>query len=229
MSREQHSIRTYRLRKGRVTRAQRRALKELLPQYQLPESPTTLDWSEIFGPQVPIGLEIGIGSGEALLELARNHLHWGWVGIEVYPPGVGKCLLRLHEQQLDNVRIALGDAIPFLEGRIPQKSLDVCYIFFPDPWPKARHHKRRLIQRPFLDLLARTLRPHGEFYLATDWPDYAEWMVATLEAHPQFENCWGATRYAPRCPDRPLTRFELRGQGQGHPVFDLHYRRIASP
>ncbi len=225
VKRSQRPVRSYALRKGRLTKGQRRALDQLLPRYGLPEGPDPLDWRAIFGRQAPLAMEIGVGGGEALRGLARRYPEWNWVGVDVYPPGIGRLLLALEAEPQPNVRVALTDAVALLAERVPQRSLDAVYIFFPDPWPKARHHKRRLIQQPFLDLLAQRMRPKGELFLATDWEEYARWMVAALEDHPAFVNAHEPGAFAPRCPDRPLTKFEGRGAEQGHEVFDLRYRR----
>jgi tRNA (guanine-N7-)-methyltransferase len=218
-------IRSFVLRKGRLTKGQERALNELLPRYRVPEGSGPVDWPALFGNAAPVALEIGFGGGEALLGLAKRHPDWNWVGVEVYPPGVGKLLLGLEAAGQSNVRVVKDDAVDFLAERVPRESLSAVYVFFPDPWTKARHNKRRLIQDPFLDLLAERLVPGGELFLATDWGDYAEWMVEVLEGHSRFVNVHGPGVFAPRCPDRPLTKFEVRGESRGHAVYDLHYRR----
>lgn len=218
-------VRSFALRTGRLTKGQRRALEELLPVYGVADHPERIDPEQLFGRRAPLGMEIGIGGGEAVMALARNHPGWDWLGLDVYAPGLGKLLLRLEEEPLPNLRMAKADAVAFLEERLPADSLDAVYIFFPDPWPKARHHKRRLIQAPFLALLASRMPPGADLFLATDWPDYAQWMVEVLEADPHFANVHGPGAWAPRCPDRPPTKFEERGEERGHEVFDLHYRR----
>ena len=217
-------VRSFALRTGRLTKGQRRALEELLPVYGVGDPGRQLDRQALFGRRAPLAVEIGIGGGEAVMALARNHPDWDWLGIDVFAPGIGKLLLQLEQEPLPNLRVVKDDAVAFLEERLPPDSLDAVYIFFPDPWPKARHHKRRLIQAPFLDLLGERLAPGGELFLATDWADYAEWMVEVLEAHPAFANVHGPGVFAPRCPDRPLTKFEERGEGRGHAVYDLRYR-----
>lgn len=219
--------RSYVVRQGRLTRGQRRALDELLPLYGLSGGEDSFAWATEFGDDRPVALEVGVGSGEALLALAERYPDWGWVGVDVYPPGIGKLLRGAGERSLTNVRVHLGDAVQLLAERVPRASLDAAYIFFPDPWPKKRHHKRRLIQQPFLDVLAGALADRAPLYLATDWPDYAEWMVEALESHPEFTNPHGPGQWAPRNPDRPPTRFEERGEAKGHPVYDLVYRRLA--
>ena len=224
-SQPRRRIRSFALRTGRLTSGQRRALEELLPVYGVPDSPQVADPEALFGRRAPLAAEIGIGGGEAVMALARNHPDWDWLGIDVFAPGIGKLLLRLEQEPLPNLRAVKDDAVAFLAERLPARALDAVYVFFPDPWPKARHHKRRLIQAPFLDLLAERMAAGGELFLATDWADYAEWMVAELEAHPAFANVHGPGAFAPRCPDRPPTKFEARGEGRGHAVFDLHYRR----
>ncbi|MEF8792493.1 tRNA (guanosine(46)-N7)-methyltransferase TrmB [Thiohalorhabdus sp.] len=217
-------VRSFALRTGRLTKGQRRALEKLLPVYGVPDTPERLEPEALCGRRAPLGMEIGIGGGEAVMALARNHPDWDWLGLDVYAPGLGKLLLRLEQEPLPNLRVAKTDAVAFLEERLPAGSMDAVYIFFPDPWPKARHHKRRLIQASFLGVLASRMRPGADLFLATDWPDYAQWMVEVLEADPHFANVHGCGAWAPRCPDRPPTKFEERGEGRGHEVFDLHYR-----
>ncbi|MFA9460493.1 tRNA (guanosine(46)-N7)-methyltransferase TrmB [Thiohalorhabdus methylotrophus] len=224
--RPERAIRSYVLRKGRLTKGQQRALEELLPRFAVPEAPRVADWPALFGREAPVALEIGIGGGEALVGMAGRHPNWNWVGLDVYPPGVGKLLLSLEAEGLDNVRVGLVDAVDFLADQVPDGSLAACYIFFPDPWSKERHKKRRLIQAPFLDLLAERLAPGADLFLATDWADYAQWMVEVMEAHPRYANIHGPGAFAPRCPDRPPTKFEERGEQRGHEVYDLHYRRL---
>jgi tRNA (guanine-N7-)-methyltransferase len=217
--------RSFVVRQGRLTRGQRRALDELLPRYGLSGGEEPLDWGREFADQRPVALEVGVGSGEALLALAERYPDWGWVGVDVYPPGIGKLLRGIAERGLTNVRVHLGDAVLLLAERVPAASLDAGYIFFPDPWPKKRHHKRRLIQQPFLDIMAAALADRAPLHLATDWPDYAEWIREALEDHAGFANAHGRGQWAPRNPDRPPTRFEARGEAKGHPVFDLTYLR----
>jgi tRNA (guanine-N7-)-methyltransferase len=218
-------IRSYVLRAGRLTQAQARALEVLWPRYGLEFSPTPVDLDAIFQRQAPRLLEIGFGAGEALLTFANEHREHDCIGIEVHPPGVGHLLLGLEREQLSNVRVIAHDAVEVLAQMLPSRSIDVVHIFFPDPWPKKRHHKRRLIKAEFLPLLERVLKLGGDVRLATDWEHYALQMREVFEAHATFENVHGENAFAPRPAERPLTRFERRGQRLGHGVWDLHYRR----
>ncbi|RMG28640.1 MAG: tRNA (guanosine(46)-N7)-methyltransferase TrmB, partial [Gammaproteobacteria bacterium] len=216
-------IRSFVRREGRLTPAQARALERLLPRFGLPE---TGPWDPvaIFGREARVTLEIGFGNGEVLATLAAAAPREHFLGIEVHRPGVGRLLQRLEREGLTNVRVSTRDAVEALEHQVPEGSLDRVLIYFPDPWPKKRHHKRRLIQPPFVALLARALKPGGLLHLATDWMPYAEWMQAVLASSPDFEpvppgGC------IPRPPWRPETKFERRGRDLGHTVCDLLYRR----
>ena len=214
-------------RKGRISRAQSRALTELLGRYEIPPAAYAerpLDFAALFGSPQPPGLEIGFGDGEALLAVAETDPQQPWLGIELYPPGIGRLLLGLAERELTNVRVMLIEAGQALETAIPPESLAAIHLFFPDPWPKARHHKRRLIQPDFAALAASRLRPGGRLHVATDWPDYAAAALEVLDAEPALENTAGQGAYAPR-GDRPQTKFERRGLALGHPVVDLVYVR----
>jgi tRNA (guanine-N7-)-methyltransferase len=222
-------VRTFVLRAGRTTRAQQRALQESWPRYGIEFATDPVDLDAIFGRSAPRVLEIGFGAGEALLAFARAHPEYDCIGIEVHPPGVGHLLLGLERDGLTNVRVIAHDAIEVLARMLPPASIDLVHIFFPDPWPKKRHHKRRLIQPAFLPLLRRVLKPQAHVRLATDWEHYAQQMLETFESNAAFENVHGAGAYAPRHEERPLTRFELRGQRLGHGVWDLHYRVRSQP
>jgi tRNA (guanine-N7-)-methyltransferase len=220
-------IRSFVMRAGRTTQAQTRALDELWPRYGVEFSTAALDLDALFGRRAPRLLEIGFGAGEALLHFAQSHPEFDCIGIEVHPPGVGHLMLGLQDAGLSNVRVLAHDAVEVLAQALPAKSLDAIHIFFPDPWPKTRHHKRRLIQPEFAALLERVLASAGEVRLATDWEHYALQMREVFEALSSFENVNGANNFAPRATVRPLTRFERRGQRLGHGVWDLHYRRRA--
>jgi tRNA (guanine-N7-)-methyltransferase len=218
-------VRSFVRRQGRLTRGQRRALDRLGPDWVLPLPDAPLDLDALFGRQAPRVLDIGFGMGEALAEQAAAHPERDYLGVEVYPPGVGRMLQSIEEQGLTNVRLLNEDVMEVLDRALAPASLDYVHLYFPDPWPKKRHHKRRLVQPPFPERVARVLRPGGRLHLATDWAPYAEWMVEVMEAEPAFENETGPGAFAERPGDRPLTRFEQRGERLGHEVFDLLYRR----
>ena len=230
MSEEQtprRTIRSFVRREGRITEAQKRALDELLPRYGVAPGNAPLDFAALFGRVAPVHIEIGFGNGEALAAMAAVHPHNDYLGIEVHGPGVGMLLRRLSADSIANVRVISADAKDVLEQRIPDGALDAISIFFPDPWPKNRHHKRRLVQPALLELLRRKLKIGGQINLATDWEDYAQHMLAVLSAAEGFENSAGANRFAPRPTTRPLTKFERRGQRLGHGVWDLVFRRLS--
>ncbi|MBB1127195.1 tRNA (guanosine(46)-N7)-methyltransferase TrmB [Thiospirillum jenense] len=221
-------VRSFVRRQGRLTTAQARAFDELWPQFGCDWQPgTVLQPAALFGddPALPVALEIGFGNGEALLQLASAHPERGYLGCDVHRPGVGHLLLELQRRELVNVRVVCHDAVELLGHALSSDCLSAVYLFFPDPWPKLRHHKRRLVQPPFVNLLARALRTGGDFHAATDWQPYAAQMLTVLDNSAAFCNAVGAGQFAPRLPERPLTRFEQRGQRLGHAVFDLHYRR----
>jgi tRNA (guanine-N7-)-methyltransferase len=219
-------VRSFVRRGGRITAAQARALKELWPGFGIDFAPGLLNLDRVFGHQAPRLLEIGFGNGEALLAIARERSDWDCLGVEVYEPGVGRLLLQAQQAGLRNLRILCHDAVEALEHQLPDESIDETLVFFPDPWPKKRHHKRRLIQAPFATLLARKLKPGGVLRLATDWQPYAEHMLEVLNACELLVNAAADRAFALRPPIRPPTRFERRGQRLGHGVWDLEYRRI---
>ena len=220
------AIRSFVTRAGRITPAQERALAALWPRYGLEVGTAPLDLDAAFGRSARRVAEIGFGNGENLLALAASRSQEDFLGIEVHRPGVGRLLLQLKERELTNVRVVCHDAVEVLERSLGAGSLDEILILFPDPWPKKRHHKRRLIQPAFAALLARRLKSGGVLRLATDWEPYAEEMLATLSAEPQLRNVAGGTGFVPRPPERPPTRFERRGERLGHKVWDLELRRI---
>ena len=220
-------IRSYVLRGGRITRAQRRALDELLPKWGLPFSPDPLDLDAVFGRYRPRVLEIGFGDGATLVELARMQPDTDFLGIEVHPPGIGHCLLAIEAGGLTNIRLIAHDAVEVLEKQLTPDSLHEVLLYFPDPWPKKRHHKRRIVQPAFAALVADRLKPGGTFRLATDWKPYALQMLDVLNAEPRLGK-GDASLFLAGKGKRPLfpTRFERRGRRLGHDVFDLEYRRI---
>ncbi|MBN8763490.1 MAG: tRNA (guanosine(46)-N7)-methyltransferase TrmB [Thiobacillus sp. 63-78] len=217
-------IRSYVLRAGRVGSGQARALADIGPLYRLPYQPGVLDFEAVFNRRAPRILEIGFGMGEGLAETAAAHPDHDYLGVEVHTPGVGALLKQIGERGLVNVRVIQHDAVDVLTHMLAPASLAGLHIFFPDPWHKKRHHKRRLIQPPLVQLLASRLQPGGYIHLATDWQDYAGQMLAVLSAEPLLRNT--VADYAPRPDTRPLTKFEQRGIRLGHGVWDLVFRRI---
>jgi tRNA (guanine-N7-)-methyltransferase len=223
-------IRSFVIRAGRVTDAQRRALDELWPAYGVDfDDGRFLDLDALFGRRAPRTLEIGFGNGDNLAALAAARPAEDFIGVEVHRPGVGRLLLRAREAQLANLRVIAHDAVEVLQRMIAPGVLDAALILFPDPWHKKRHHKRRLVQPPFVELLASRLRPGGTLALATDWTPYAEWMLEALAAVPRLENLAHDGRFVTRPAWRVPTRFERRGERLGHDVHDLAFRRRADP
>ena len=216
-------IRSFVLRAGRVGPGQARALAELGPQFVLPYQAQPLDLESLFGRAASKILEIGFGMGEGMADIAQAHPENDYLGIEVHTPGVGALLKQLGERGLTNVRIVQHDAVDVLSNMLAPATLSGAHVFFPDPWHKTRHHKRRLIQPPLVRLLVSRLAPGGYLHLATDWEDYAAQMLGVLHAEPTLVNT--ATDYAPRPESRPLTKFETRGLRLGHGVWDLLFRR----
>ena len=222
------AVRSFVVRAGRMTDAQRRALAELGDRYLLDAAHGPVELDCLFGRSAPRTVEIGFGNGDALAALACSEPVRDFLGIEVYPPGVGRLLARCREAGLENLRIAMADALDVLEHWLGASSVDEILVWFPDPWPKKRHHKRRLVQPLFATLVHRVLRPDGRLHLATDWEPYAEHMIDVLGSHPGFVNCAAPERFVPRPARRRETRFESRGRRRGHRVFDLVWRVLKS-
>ncbi|MBK6744148.1 MAG: tRNA (guanosine(46)-N7)-methyltransferase TrmB [Hydrogenophilales bacterium] len=218
------TIRSFVLRAGRMGSGQQRALEELGPRFVLPYAAAPLDLEAAFGRGAPKILEIGFGMGDSTASIAANQPENDYLGVEVHTPGVGALLKRIGAAGLTNLRIVQHDAVEVLENMIPPASLDGVHIYFPDPWHKKRHHKRRLIQPIFVALLATRIKPGGYLHLATDWQDYAEQMLGVLQGEPSLVNT--VADYAPRPVYRPLTKFEQRGLRLGHGVWDLVFRRV---
>ena len=223
MTTEQPRIRSYVLRQGRVSNAQRRAHDTLLPRFGIAFRETPLDLDALFGRRAPRILEIGCGMGETTVAIAAAHPECDYIGIEVHTPGVGSLLKQLDEAGLSNVRVIQHDAVAVMETMIPPASLDGLHIFFPDPWPKKRQQKRRLIQSPFIALAVSRLKPGAYLHAATDWQEYAEQILAVFSAEPTLVNT--ATGYAEKPAYRPQTKFETRGLKLGHGVWDIVFRR----
>jgi tRNA (guanine-N7-)-methyltransferase len=216
-------VRSFVLRAGRMGPGQQRALAELGPQFVLPLCDQPLRWDQAFGRDAPLVLEIGFGMGTATAAVAAAAPDKNFIAIEVHPPGVGALLKLIGEQQLTNIRIVQHDAVQVLARMIAPAALAGVHIWFPDPWHKKRHHKRRLIQPEFVAGLVQHIEPGGYLHCATDWQPYAEQMLAVLSAEPQLVNTVQA--YAPKPDWRPLTKFEQRGLQLGHGVWDLLFRR----
>ncbi len=216
-------IRSFVLRQGRVSTAQQRAIDTLLPRYGILYAAQPLDLDRAFGRAAPKILEIGFGMGDSTATIAQAHPENDYLALEVHTPGVGNLLKLVDAQQLTNIRIIQHDAVEVLRDMIANATLDGVHIFFPDPWHKARHNKRRLIQPAFIAQLVQKLKPGGYIHVATDWQDYAEQILAVLSAEPLLKNT--ATDYAPRPAYRPLTKFEQRGIKLGHGVWDLIFSR----
>lgn len=217
------TVRSYVMRAGRTTEGQTRALSELGPRYLLPYDGKVLDPVAVFGRHAPVVLEIGFGMGEASAQIAQTLADTNFIGCEVHEPGVGALLKRIGEHQIENLRIVRHDAVEVLQHMIAPASLAGVHVFFPDPWHKKRHHKRRLIQPGFVTLLASRLAPGGYLHCATDWEPYAQQMLQVLSDEPALGNT--APDYAPKPHYRPLTKFENRGLRLGHGVWDLVFEK----
>jgi tRNA (guanine-N7-)-methyltransferase len=220
-------VRSFVRRPGRITTGQQRALAELMPRWGVPLRDGAIDLSRIYGRLAPRVLEIGFGDGEALVTAAARHPGIDYLGIEVHDPGIGHLLALIERAALTNVRIVGGDAVDVVERMLPAGSFDAVNLFFPDPWPKKRHHKRRIVKAGFVDEVARILKPSGLLHVATDWANYAEQIVEVIGASPRFtavgELSAGEEALAFRAP----TKFEQRGRRLGHDVVDFVFRRNA--
>lgn len=223
---QRRPIRSYVIRGGRLTPGQQRALDELYPRWGIPADDAPIDFEALFGRSAERILEIGFGNGESTWRMALAEPGADFIAVEVHPPGVGRLLMALEERGVGNVRVHLGDAVALLERRIPDASLAGVRIYFPDPWHKKRHHKRRLIQPPFARLLARKLAPGGLLHLATDWVPYAEHMREVLDATAGLENRSPTGDWVDRPEWRPDTKYEARGERLGHETRDLLYARM---
>ncbi|MCW5588570.1 MAG: tRNA (guanosine(46)-N7)-methyltransferase TrmB [Legionellales bacterium] len=219
------TVRSFVRRNGRLTPSQDHALTHSFAEYGLTITDHPLDFTSIFKRQAPLILEIGFGNGETLASMAQNMPEHDFIGIEVHRPGVGNLIKLIQHHQLTNIRIFCDDAVEVLKQAIADNSLDAIHIFFPDPWHKKRHHKRRLINENFIQLITPKLKIGGTLHLATDWEDYALQMMAVLSRQTTFSNLAGLNQFAPRPASRPLTKFERRGQKLGHGVWDLLFCR----
>ena len=216
-------IRSYVIRTGRMTAGQQRGLDQLLPLYGIEAGDQLIDFEKTFGRNAPVFLEIGFGMGQSLLEMARNHPHINYLGLEVHRPGVGGLLHQADALGLKNLRVISQDATEILQQRIAPQSLDGLYLFFPDPWHKKKHHKRRIVKDEFVRQVARALKPDGELHIATDWADYAEHIAAVMQQATGFSDI-SAADYSDR-NGRPITKYEQRALRLGHRIYDMRYRR----
>jgi tRNA (guanine-N7-)-methyltransferase len=218
-------VRSFVLRAGRMTDGQQRALDSLWPRFGLEFSAAPCDLAQLFGRQAPRVVEIGFGNGANLIEMASSRPDTDFLGIEVHRPGVGRALLDIERLGLHNVRLSNHDAVEVIGQQLPESCLDEVLVLFPDPWHKKRHHKRRLLNEAFVELLASRLKPGGLLRTATDWEPYAQQMLAVLGSCALLENTAADGGYVPRPEDRQMTRFERRGERLGHGVRDLAFRR----
>ena len=222
-------IRSFVLRRGHISNAQKRALEEVLPRYEVAYADTPIAFESIFGRSAPVVLEIGCGMGETTARIAQLRPDVNYLGCEVFAAGVGALAKRLEEGGIENVRIIRHDAVEVVRDMIADNSLDGVHIYFPDPWRKARHHKRRLVAQPFIGMLASKIRPGGYIHCATDWQNYAEQMLEVHEGEAKLANLHGAGNYSPvmgnPLSERPTTKFQSRGERLGHGIWDLVYIR----
>jgi tRNA (guanine-N7-)-methyltransferase len=214
-------IKSYVLREGRLTSSQARAMKELYPNFGLQHQQQLLNFDEVFGRTAPCFLDIGFGTGTSMIHMAELHPEHNLLGVEVHGPGVGSLLLQVEKNNFSNVRVIYFDVMDVLKNMIPDESLTGVFLFFPDPWHKRKHHKRRLVQENFIQLLRTKLIPGGFFHMATDWQHYAQHMMKKMNVADGFTNKAGENHYSERPEYRPITKFEQRGQRLGHGVWDL--------
>ncbi len=219
-------IRSFVRREGRLTKGQEKAINDCWPTMGIDFAQQRLDWQQVFGNDNPVVLEIGFGMGASLVEMACNAPDKNFIGIEVHSPGVGACLASAQEAGVTNLRVMCHDAVEVFEHMIPDSSLTTLQLFFPDPWHKKRHHKRRIVQLEFAEMVRKKLLvEQGIFHMATDWENYAEHMIEIMNQAPGFANIATDGDYIPRPDERPLTKFEARGHRLGHGVWDIKYRR----
>ncbi len=226
MTDQPRTVRSFVRRSGRLTAAQHRALAELWPRYGIDYDGRALALAGLFGRDAPCVLEIGFGNGETLVEQAAASPERNFIGIEVHEPGIGHCLLQIEAAGIDNLRLVAHDALEVLERQIPDGALSRINLYFPDPWPKKRHHKRRIVNLAFMELAARKLGPHGQLHIATDWANYAEHIDDVIARSPDF-SCRERRQHGGDRPlDRPTTKFERRGLKRGHNIFDWRLERV---
>lgn len=220
------SIRSFVIRAGRITLGQKNAFERYWPEIGLSLFNGLIDPASVFEREAPLVLEIGFGMGDSLLEMAKNEPEKNFIGIEVHPPGVGRLISATSQQGLRNLKVYMADAMDVIADCIPDASIDRLQLYFPDPWHKKKHHKRRIVQPAFLQALRPKLKVGGVVHMATDWQAYAEHMLEVLQAAPGFETDFTESGYAPRPDYRPITKFERRGERLGHGVWDLVFKKI---
>ncbi|GHF84930.1 tRNA (guanosine(46)-N7)-methyltransferase TrmB [Thalassotalea marina] len=218
-------VRSFVKREGRLTKGQARALELYWQEMGLNHENGMVNFSELFGNDNPVVLEIGFGMGKSLVEMAKNAPELNFVGIEVHRPGVGACVALAKEEGVDNLKVYEHDAIEILADCIPDGSLSTVQLFFPDPWHKKKHHKRRIVQPEFVETIRQKLKVGGVFHMATDWENYAECMLDDMQSSPGYKNLSETNDYVPRPDNRPLTKFEQRGHRLGHGVWDLQFSK----
>lgn len=216
-------VRSFVMREGRVTASQKKAIATLWPIYGVAYSPMPLNLDAVFARRAAIILEIGFGNGDSLVAMARDNPDKNYLGVEVYTAGVGHCLIAAKHSGVKNLKLISHDAIAILSQQIADHALTAVQLFFPDPWPKKKHHKRRIINPDFIALLRQKIKPGGHFHCATDWQPYAQWALEHLDASADLSNLAGAGRFLPRPEYRPITKFEKRAIRLGHGVWDLVY------
>ena len=214
-------IRSFVLRDGRMTAAQKDALETSWPVHGIDFSKEPLDLDKIFARRAPRILEIGTGMGDATAQIAKSNKENDYLAVEVHRPGIGSLMRQIEENKLSNIRLMSYDIVEILKYQLPENTIDCVYIFFPDPWPKKKHHKRRLISSSLLSLIKPVLKTHGRLFIATDWENYAEQIIDVIEHQVDVINLAGNNKYSPRPRWRPMTKFEKRGLNKGHQVFDF--------
>lgn len=221
------SIRSYVVRGGRMTEAQEKAFNRWWPQFGLSLFDGAVEPTQLFGREAPLVLEIGFGMGDSLIYMAEHEPEKNFVGIEVHPPGVGRLINNAGKSELNNIKVYMADAVDVLEDCIPDGSIDRFQLYFPDPWHKKKHNKRRIVQPEFVQKLRPKLKVGGVMHFATDWEPYAEHMMEVMSGAEGFENCCAEYQFAPRPDYRPITKFEKRGERLGHGVWDVLFERKA--
>ncbi|MGY8869239.1 MAG: tRNA (guanosine(46)-N7)-methyltransferase TrmB [Pseudomonadales bacterium] len=219
------TVRSFVKRAGRTTEGQEKALEEVWPVMGLEIKDGPVDFNEVFGREAPVVLEIGFGMGDSLLEMASREPNKNFVGIEVHSPGVGRLLSNANEEGLTNIRIYAEDAVEVFKQCVPDNSLDTLQLFFPDPWHKKRHHKRRIVQSDFAQSIRKKLKVGGYFHMATDWENYAEHMMEIMSVAEGYTNKMGEGQYSPQPEWRPVTKFQRRGERLGHGIWDLMFEK----